>query len=87
MSTSFLIFFGYARPISVQTKVHFKKLQFLLVTFDMGVYVVISTLSKRQCCFHLFKQFLETEMTWSQRTVVRVCIFTNQNLCLRHVKG
>ena len=28
----------YARPIPVQTKVHFKKLQFLAVTYDMGVY-------------------------------------------------
>ena len=30
-------FFMYARPISVQTKVHFKNLQFLAVTYDMGV--------------------------------------------------
>ena len=27
----------YARPIPVQTKVHFKILQFLAVTYDMGV--------------------------------------------------
>ena len=27
---------------------------------------MLSMLSKRQCCFPLFKQFLETEMTWSQ---------------------
>ena len=26
----------YAMPISVQTKVHFKNLQFLAVTYDMG---------------------------------------------------
>ena len=26
----------YARPIKVQTKVHFKMLQFLVVTYDMG---------------------------------------------------
>ena len=30
-------FFMYARPIPVQTKVHFKILQFLAVTYDMGV--------------------------------------------------
>ena len=30
-------FFTYARPIPVQTKVHFKNLQFLAVTYDMGV--------------------------------------------------
>ena len=29
-------FFMYARPKSVQTKVHFKNLQFLAVTYDMG---------------------------------------------------
>ena len=29
-------FFMYAMPIPVQTKVHFKKLQFLAVTYDMG---------------------------------------------------
>ena len=27
----------YARPIPVQTKVHFENLQFLAVTYDMGV--------------------------------------------------
>ena len=27
----------YARPIPVQTKVHFKNLQFLTVTYNMGV--------------------------------------------------
>ena len=27
----------YARPIPVQTKVHFKFLQFLAVTYNMGV--------------------------------------------------
>ena len=30
-------FFMYARPIPVQTKVHFKHLKFLAVTYDMGV--------------------------------------------------
>ena len=29
-------FFMYARPIPVQTKVHFQTLQFLAVTYDMG---------------------------------------------------
>ena len=30
-------FFMYARQIPVQTEVHFKNLQFLAVTYDMGV--------------------------------------------------
>ena len=30
-------FFMHARPIPGQTKVHFKNLQFLAVTYDMGV--------------------------------------------------
>ena len=42
---------------------------------------MILTLSKRQCVFPLFKQFLETEMTWDQPIIVRQCIFKNQNLC------
>ena len=29
-------FFIYAMPIPVQTKVHFRNLQFLAVTYDMG---------------------------------------------------
>ena len=29
-------FFVYAMPIPVQTKVHFKNLQYLAVTYDMG---------------------------------------------------
>ena len=33
LKTSFM----YARPIPIQTKVHFKKMQFLAVTYDMGV--------------------------------------------------
>ena len=38
MSGYFLkTFFMYARPIPVQTKVHFKNLKFLAVTYDMGV--------------------------------------------------
>ena len=36
----FLItFFMYARPILVQTKVHFKNLQFLAVTYNMEVLI------------------------------------------------
>ena len=30
-------FFMYARPIPIQTEVHFKNLQFLAVTYDTGV--------------------------------------------------
>ena len=30
--------------------------------------------------FPLYKQFLETEMTWSQPIIVRECIFKSQNL-------
>ena len=30
-------FLMYAMPIPLQTKVHFKNLQFLAVTYDMGV--------------------------------------------------
>ena len=32
-------FFMYARPIPAQTKVHFRKLHFLAVTYDMGVLI------------------------------------------------
>ena len=39
------------------------------------------TLLKRKCIFPLFKQYLETEMTWSQPIIVRECISKNQNLC------
>ena len=42
---------------------------------------MLSTLSKRQCFFPLFKQFLETIMTMSQPISVRKCNFKNQNLC------
>ena len=37
----------YAWPRQVQTKVHFKILQFLVVTYAMGVNVIIQTLSRR----------------------------------------
>ena len=42
---------------------------------------MLLTLSKWQCVFPLFKQFLETEMNLSQPIIVRECIFKNQNLC------
>ena len=71
----------YARPIPVQTKVHFNNLQFLAMTYDMSFFkVMLSTFSKRQCFFPLFKQFLENIMTWNQPIIVRECIFKNQNL-------
>ena len=41
---------------------------------------MILTLFKRQRFFPLFKEFLETEMTWIQPIIVRECIFKNQNL-------
>ena len=72
----------YAMSSPVQTKVHFKNLQFLAVTYDMGFSSLnlLLTLSKRQCFFPLLKPFLETEMTWSQLIIVRECTFKNQNL-------
>ena len=44
---------------------------------------MISTLSKRQCVFPLFKQFLGTEMTSSQTIIVRECIFQESELMFR----
>ena len=67
----FEFFFMYARPIPVQTKVHIKNLQFLAVTYDMEVLIVLLTLCKRKCFYPLLKQSLETEMTWSQPIIVR----------------
>ena len=60
-------FFMYAMQIPVQTKVHFKDLLFLAVTYDIGLlrFDVNSAV-----CFTLFKQFLETVMTWSQPIIV-----------------
>ena len=37
LDTFLKTFFKYARPIPLQTKVHFKNLPFLDVTYDMGV--------------------------------------------------
>ena len=52
MSRYFLkTFFMYARPITVQTKVHFKKLQFLAVTCDMGVLSCNVDVVKTVVCF------------------------------------
>ena len=42
---------------------------------------MLLTLFKRKCFFPLFKQVLETEITWSQPIIVRECISKNQNLC------
>ena len=71
----------FTRPISVQTKVHFQKLQFLAVTYDMGVLSCAFDVGKTVVFFPLFKQFLETEMTFSQTIIARECIFKSQNLC------
>ena len=68
----------YARPIPVQTKVHFKNLQGLAVTYDMGFSFDVV---KRGVFFPLFKLFLGSEMTCSQTIIVRECIFKNKNLC------
>ena len=67
----------YARPVQV----HFKTFQFLAVTYDMEVLICVLTLFKRKRFFPLFKQILETKMTWSQPIIVREGISKNQNLC------
>ena len=66
-----------ARPIPVQAKMHFKNLQFLAVTYDMGVLCCAFDVVKTVVWFPLFKQFLGTEMTCSQTIIVRECIFKN----------
>ena len=82
MSRYFLKTFSmYAMPIPVQTKVHFKNLQFLAVTYDMGFLSFALTLSKRQCFFPFVYAISRAEITWSQPIIVRECIFKNQNLC------
>ena len=65
----------------MQTKVHFKNLQFLAVTYDMGFLSCAFDVVKTIVFFHWFKQFLGTEITCSQTIIVRECIFKNQNLC------
>ena len=47
----FKTFFMHARPIPVQTKVHFKNLEFLAVTFDMGVLSCAFDVVKTVVCF------------------------------------
>ena len=44
-------FFMYARPLPVQTKVHFKTLQFCAVTHDMGVLICASDVVKTTVFF------------------------------------
>ena len=44
-------FFMYARPIPVQTEVHFKNLKFLAVTYDMGVLSCAFDVVKQVVCF------------------------------------
>ena len=62
----------HARPIQVQTKVHFKNLQFLAVTYDMGfLRLSIPCCLNGSAFFPLFNQILETEMTLSQSIIVR----------------
>ena len=52
MSRYFLkTFFMYSRPIPVQTKVYFKSLQFLAVTYDMGVLSCAFNVVKTVVCF------------------------------------
>ena len=62
-------------------KCFFKKLQFLAVTYDIGVLSFAFDVFRMAVFFPLFKQFLEIEMTWIQQIIVRDCIFKNQNLC------
>ena len=47
----FFNFFMHARPIPGQTKMHFKKLQFLAVTYDMGVLSCAFDVVKTAVCF------------------------------------
>ena len=75
----------YARPIQVQTKVHFKILHFLVVTYDVGFF----TLCYRRCpngggLFSLLKQFLEIRVHQSllENAFSRIRIYV-----LRRVKG
>ena len=44
---------------------------------------MLLTLFKWKCFFPLVKQFLETEMTWSQPIIVRECIFKKSELVFR----
>ena len=51
----------YARPLPAQTKVN---VSFLAVTYDMGFLSCVFDVVWPVVFFPLFKQFLETEMTW-----------------------
>ena len=52
MSRYFLkTFFMYAWPLPVQTKVRFKNLQFLAVTYDMEVLICAFDVIERKCFF------------------------------------
>ena len=59
----------------------FRNLQCIAVTYDMGVLNCDFDVVYTTVFFPLFKQFLETDMTWGQPIIVRECIFKNQNLC------
>ena len=52
-------FFMYARPIQVQTKVHFNILLFLVVRCDMFFKLCCRRCQNGTGLFSLFKQFLE----------------------------
>ena len=69
----------YAKPIPVQTKVHFKKLKFIAVTYDMEVLICAFDVILTELFFPLFTRILETEMTWSQPIIERECMSKNQN--------
>ena len=43
----------YARPIPIQTKMHFKNLQFLAVTYDMGILSCAFDVGETAVCFLL----------------------------------
>ena len=47
----FETFFMYARPILVQTKVHFKNLQFIAVAYDREVLSCAFNVVKMVACF------------------------------------
>ena len=44
---------------------------------------MLLTLFKRKCFYPLIKQFLETEMTWSQPIIVRECISKKSEIMFR----
>ena len=48
---------------------------------------MLSTLSKRQCFFLLFKHFLETEITWNQPIIVHNAFSKIRSYVSCHMKG